>query len=131
MKKLMWIPVLAILLLTAACSDDDNPALPAGCAASPPVNMQAQVTSVGCDSVTCTASFTVSSLAALRRTNWSFPGGSPAESGNFNGTVSWPRRTFPFSQDWTLSGCTCPQADDIDGASCRSTNGRVTFTAAD
>lgn len=126
MKKFV-ILAFCVLPFVACDKDNNTPTEPTRCTAAPPTNLQAQVTSNGCDTTTCTASFTALSNSSLARTRWSFPGGSPGESGNFNGTVSWSRRTLPFSQDWTLQGCTCPQADDIDGASCRSTNGRITF----
>jgi hypothetical protein len=125
MKKIL---VLMLLCAAFVACDKGSPTEASNCDAAPPVSLQAQVTTTGCDATTCTASFTVGAAAFLARTSWSFPGGSPAESSNFNGTVSWPRRAFPFSQDWTLQGCGCRQQDDIDGASCRSTNGRVTFT---
>lgn len=125
------IAAITVVLLFAVGCDKGTPTDPNTCDGAAPQNLQPQVTPISCDSLTCTASFTVQSAALLARVNWSFPGGSPPESGNVTGTASFPRSSFPMTRDWTLTGCTCRSSDDIDGVTCRSTNGRVTWTSAD
>jgi hypothetical protein len=107
---------------------------PTSCTLPAPTNASPQVTATGCDSVNCNAAFTVQSPVSLGRVQWSFPGGSPPESANVTGAVSYPRpATFPsggISRSWTVTLCACRPEVDINGASCRGTNGVVTWTTA-
>lgn len=129
MKRAILVLLLSFAAFALVGCDGDSPTSPLTCDAAPPQNLQPQVTPTGCDALTCTASFTVQTAAQLARVQWSFPGGSPPESGNFTGTVSFPRpSSFPASRDWTLTACTCQPSADINGGSCRSTNGRATWT---
>lgn len=137
MKTFTTCALAALLILgLVACSDDDGgddsmlPPGPTSCTLPAPTNASPQVTATGCDSVNCSASFTVQSPVSLGRVQWSFPGGAPSESGNVTGVVSYPRpATFPASRSWTVTLCACRPEVDINGASCRGTNGIVTWSS--
>lgn len=136
MKKTILCALAALLCLgLIGCSDGgndepDNPVGPNSCDLPAPTNVSVQVTTLGCDINNCQASFTVQSPVSLARVQWSFPGGSPAESSNINGVVIYPRpSSLPAIKAFTLTICSCPIDKDINGASCRGTNGTMTFTS--
>lgn len=131
MKRIAILASLTLLTSLVAC-DGDSPTTPEtpnnSCTLPAPTNASPQVTAIGCDAVNCSASFTVQTPVSLGRVQWSFPGGSPPESANVTGTVSYPRPSaFPASRSWTVTICACRPEVDVSGASCRGVNGNVSW----
>lgn len=132
MKRLA---LLLAFLPFVACDVFDSeknslPTEPATCAAPKPEVISASASKLGCSAGACRAQF-FADPATASRYRWTFPTGSPRESSNRSVEVTWdePPR-FPATFGYSLAVCSCPAVSDLDGESCRTINGSVTFNSS-
>lgn len=136
--ELMDIPRLAcVLALTAwivGCEGDTiNNNLPSGpsgvCEAAAPPTFSAAVTPRGtCSTTGCVADYSGTAAGAVRF-GWSFTGGTPSESADASGSVTFTNTgAGSKSFTWSARACSCSAGQDISGLSCKSASGVVTFS---